>query len=50
VNDHLASITRSFYSNAPSFGAKIAEKILTQPDLRSQWYLINLYILFIYVG
>ncbi|ORX45624.1 PLP-dependent transferase [Piromyces finnis] len=38
VNDHLASITRSFYSNAPSFGAKIAEKILTQPDLRQQWY------------
>lgn len=38
VSDNLSSITRAMYSNAPSFGAKIAEKILTQDDLKTQWF------------
>lgn len=37
IKSHLAKIIRSEISNPPAYGAKIVTKILTTPELYSQW-------------
>ncbi|CCH59750.1 hypothetical protein TBLA_0B09330 [Henningerozyma blattae CBS 6284] len=39
IISQLSTLTRSEYSNPPAYGADIASRILSQHELRDQWYI-----------
>lgn len=38
LQSHLQAAIRSTYSNPPSYGAKLVEKVLSDPDLTNLWH------------
>jgi aspartate aminotransferase len=42
VNSQLAKLQRSEISNPPLHGVRIVNKVLNDPDLYAEWWVVNL--------